>query len=70
MYVTKEMNGADHSAIFSMRVTTHCTVHSITYRYSWIRYPVYSKYNISVECNITGKVKVKVALLHSTLYYK
>jgi hypothetical protein len=69
MYGTKEMHGTDHSAIFSTRVTTHCTVHSIMYRYKWISYPVYSKYNIGVfrerrgvECNITGTVKVIVAV--------
>jgi hypothetical protein len=45
MYRTKEMNGTDHSAILSTRVTIHCTVHSITYRYTWISYLVYSKYN-------------------------
>jgi hypothetical protein len=79
MYGTKEMYGTDHSVIFSTRVTTHCTVHIITYRYTWISYPVYSKYNIGVfrercgvECNIniTGTVKVIVAVQHSTVYYK
>jgi hypothetical protein len=77
MYGTKEMYGTDHSAIFSMRVTPHCTVHSITYRYKWIRYPVYSKYNSGVfrerrgvEYDITGTVKVIVAVRHSTVYYK
>jgi hypothetical protein len=77
MYGTEEMYGTDHSAIFSTRVTTHCTVHSITYRYTWISYTVYSKYTIGVfwetrgvECDITGKVKVIVALRHSTVYYK
>jgi hypothetical protein len=48
MYGTKEMYGTDHSAIFSTRVTPHYTVHSITYRYMWINYPVYSKYNSGV----------------------
>jgi hypothetical protein len=63
------MHGADHSAIFSTRVTTHCTVHSITYRYKWISYPVYSKYNSGffreirgVEYDITRTVKVIVAV--------
>jgi hypothetical protein len=77
MYGTKEMDGTDHSAIFSTRVTTHCRVHIITYRYKWISYPVYSKYNISVfrkirsvECDITGMVKVIVTIRHSTVYYK
>jgi hypothetical protein len=77
MYGTKEMYGTDHSAIFGTRVTIHCTVHSITYRYKWISYPVYSKYNNgvfrvrhSVECDITGTVKVIVAVRHSTVYYK
>jgi hypothetical protein len=77
MYGTKEMYGTDHSAIFSMRVTTHCKVHSIMYRYKWIIYPVYSKYNSGVcwerrdvECDITGTVKLIVAVQHSTVYYK
>ena len=77
MYVTKEMYQTDHSAIFSTRVTTHCTVHSITYKYKWISYPVYSKYNIGVfqerhgvECDITGTIKVIVTVRHSTVYYK
>jgi hypothetical protein len=63
------MYGTDHSAIFSTQVTTHCTVRSIMYRYKWISYPVYSKYNSGVfwerrgvECNITGTV------LHYTVY--
>jgi hypothetical protein len=71
------MYRTDHSAIFSTRVTTHCMVHSITYRYKWISYPVYNKYNIGifrerhgVEYNITGTVKVIVAVQHSTVYYK
>jgi hypothetical protein len=77
MYGTKVMYGTDHSTIFSTRVTTHCTVHSITYRYKWISYPVYSTYNIgvfgerrAVECYITRTVKVIVAVRHSTVYYK
>jgi hypothetical protein len=77
MYETKKMYGTDHSTIFSMRVTTHCTVNSITYRYKWISYPAYSKYNIDifrerrdVECDITRMVKVIVAVRHSTVYYK
>jgi hypothetical protein len=77
MYRTKEMYGTEHSVIFSTRVTTHCTVHGITYRYKWISYPVYSNYNIRVfqerrgaECDITGTVKVIVAVHHSTVYYK
>jgi hypothetical protein len=77
MYGTKEMYGTDHSAIFSTQVTTHCTVHSITYRYKWISYPVYSKSKSGVfweihgvECDITGTVKVIVAVQHSTVYYK
>jgi hypothetical protein len=52
-------------------------VHSITYMYKWISYPVCSKYNIrvfwerrGVECDITGTVKVIVAVRHSTVYYK
>jgi hypothetical protein len=71
------MYGTYHSAILSMRVTPHCTVDSITYRYKWISFPVYSKYNISVfqerrgvECDITGTVKVIVAVRHSTVYNK
>jgi hypothetical protein len=77
MYWTKEMYRTDHSAIFSTRVTTHCMVHSIMYRYKWISHPVYSKYNSGVfrerpdvECSITGKVKVILAVWHSTVYYK
>jgi hypothetical protein len=77
MYGTKEMYGTDHSVIFSTQVTTHCTVHSITYMYKWISYPVHSKYNSGVfrerrgvECDITGTVKVIVAVRHSTVYYK
>jgi hypothetical protein len=77
MYGTKEMYRIGHSAIFSTRVTTHCTVHNITYRYKWISYPVYSKNNIGVfrerlgvEYDITGTVKVLVAVRHSTVYYK
>jgi hypothetical protein len=67
MYGTKEMYGTDHSAIFSTRVTIHCTVHIIRYRLKLISYPVYSKYNSGVfrerhgvECDITGMVKIKV----------
>jgi hypothetical protein len=77
MYGTKEMYGTDHSVIFSTRVTIHCTVHSITYRYTWISYPVYSKYisgvfreRSGVECGIPGTVQVIVAVRHSNLYYK
>jgi hypothetical protein len=77
MYRTKEMYGTDHSTIFSTRLTTHCTIPSITYRYKWISYPVYSKYNsgifrerCGVKCNITGMVKVIIAVRHSTVYYK
>jgi hypothetical protein len=68
MYGPKEMYGNDHSVIFSTRVTTHCTVHSITYGYKWISYPVYSRYNNNifwerhgVESNISRTVKVIVA---------
>jgi hypothetical protein len=75
MYKTKEMYGTDHSAIFSTRVTTHCTVHIIAYRYSWISYPVYSKCTSGVfrerrgvECDITRMVKVIVSVQHSTVY--
>jgi hypothetical protein len=77
MYGTKEMYGTDHSAIFSMRVTTHWKVHSIMHRYKWISYPLYSKYNSGVfrerrgvECYITGTVHVIVAVQHYTVYYK
>jgi hypothetical protein len=76
MYRTKEIYGTDHSAIFRTRVTTHCTVHSITYRYKWISYPLYSKHNTGVlrerggiEYDITGTVNVIVAVRHSTVYY-
>jgi hypothetical protein len=78
MYGIKEMYGTDHSAIFSTRVTTHCTVHSITYRYKWSSYPLYSKHNTGVlqerrggiEYDITRTVNVVVAVRHSTVYYK
>jgi hypothetical protein len=77
MYGTKEMYGTDHSTIFSTQVTTHCTVHIITYRYKWISYPLYIKYSSSVfrerrgvEYDITGTVNVIVAVQHSNLYYK
>jgi hypothetical protein len=77
MYEKKEMCGTDHNPIFSTRVTTHSSAHSITYRYKWISYPVYSKYNSSlfwerrdVECDITGTVEVIVSVRHSTVYYK
>jgi hypothetical protein len=71
------MYGTDHSMIFSTRVTTHCTVKSITYRYKWISYPLYSKHNTGVlrerrgiECDIARMVNVIVAVRHSTVYYK
>jgi hypothetical protein len=77
MYGTKEMYGTDHSTIFSTRVTTHYTVHSITYRYNWISYPLCSKHNTGVlrerrgiEYDITRTVNVIVAVRHSTVYYK
>jgi hypothetical protein len=77
MYGTKEMYGADHSTIFTTRVTTHCTVHSITYMYKWISYPLYSKHNTgilrerhSIEYDINGAVTVIVAVRYSTVYYK
>jgi hypothetical protein len=77
MYRTKEMYGTNYFAIFSTRVTTHCTVHSIVYRYKWISYPLYSKHNTGVlqerrgiKYNITGTVNVIVAVRHSTVYYK
>jgi hypothetical protein len=77
MYRAKKMYGTDHSAIFSTRVTTHYTVHSITYRYNWIRYPLYSKHNTDVfrerrgiECDITRTVNVIVAVRHPTVYTK
>jgi hypothetical protein len=76
MYGTKETYGTDHSAIFSRQVT-HCTVHSIMYRYKWISYSLYSKYNTGVlrerrriKYDITGTVNVIVAVQHSTVYYK
>jgi hypothetical protein len=53
------MYGSDHCEIFSEQVNNNCTVHSIRYRYRWISYPVYSKYNsgvfqvrCGVECDI------------------
>jgi hypothetical protein len=77
MYGTNEMYGTDHSTIFSMQVTSHCRVHSITYRYTWNSYPMCSKYNsgvlqerCGVEYDITGTVKVILAVRHSTVYYK
>jgi hypothetical protein len=55
----------------------HSMVHSIEYRYKWISYPVYSKYNISVfqercgvEFDITRTVKIIVTVQHATVYYK
>jgi hypothetical protein len=77
MYGTKEMYGTGHSAIFSTRVTPHCTVHSIIYRYKWISYPLYSTHNTGIlrerrgiEYDITGTVNVIVAVRQSTVYYK
>jgi hypothetical protein len=71
------MYGTDHSVIFSTQVTTHCTVHIITYRYKWISYPLYSKHDTGVllerrgiEYNITRTVNVIVTVRHSTVYYK
>jgi hypothetical protein len=71
MYGTKEIYGTDHSASFSTQVTTQCTVHIIAYMYKWISYPVNSKYNSGVfrkrwgvKCDITGTVKVIVAVQH------
>jgi hypothetical protein len=71
------MDGTDHSAIFSTRVTIHCMVHSIMYRYKWIIYPLYSKHNTGIlrerhgiEYDITRTVNVIVAVRHSTVYYK
>jgi hypothetical protein len=60
MYRTTETYGTDHSKLFSEQVNNNCTVHSITHRYMWISYPVYSKYSsgvfqvrYGVEYNIT-----------------
>jgi hypothetical protein len=46
--------------IFSEQANNNCMGHIITYRYIWIRYPVYSTYSIGVskvrrgnECDIT-----------------
>jgi hypothetical protein len=71
------MYGTGPSAIFSTRISTHCTVNSTPYRHKWISYPVYSKYNSGVfreihgvKCDIAGTVKVIVAVRHSTVYYK
>jgi hypothetical protein len=77
MYGAKEMYGTDHSAIFSTRVTTYCAVHSITYMYKLISYPLYSKHKTGVlrerrgiKYDITRTVNVIVAVRHSTVYYK
>jgi hypothetical protein len=77
MYVTTETYGTDHSIIFSMRVTSHRMVHSITYRFRWVSYPVYSSYSggvfqerFGVECDITGTVEIIVTRRHVTVYYK
>jgi hypothetical protein len=60
MYGTTATHGTDHSDIFSEQVNNNCKVHSIAYRYRWISYPVYSKYNIIIlqvrrgnKCDIT-----------------
>jgi hypothetical protein len=70
MYGTKEMYGTDHSVIFSTRVTTHYTVHSIMYRYKWISYPLYNKHNTGIlqerhgiEYDITRTVNVPGRLM-------
>jgi hypothetical protein len=62
MYVTKDVYGTDHSTIFSTQVN-NCTVHSITYRYKGVCYPLYSKHNTGIlrerrgiEYGITGMV--------------
>jgi hypothetical protein len=77
MYGTKDMYGTDHFAIFSTRVTPLCTVHSITYRYKWISYPMYSNHNTGVlrerrgiEYDMTGAANVIVSVRHSTVYYE
>jgi hypothetical protein len=71
------MYGTDYIAIFSTRVTTHCTVHSIMYRYKWISYPLYSNHNTGVlqerrgiRYNIAGMVNVIVSVRYSTVYYE
>jgi hypothetical protein len=71
------MYGTDHSTIVSeQQKTTNCTVHIIMYRYSWIIYPVYSKYNsgvfqvrCGVEFYIIGTVKIIVTVLDSIVHY-
>jgi hypothetical protein len=54
MYRTKEMYGTDHSAIFSTRVTTQCTVHSIT--------------GLAIQCTVSTKAATsgKDAVLNAT----
>jgi hypothetical protein len=67
----------EETAIFSTQVNNNCTVHSITYRYKWIGYPVYSKYSsgvfqerCGVKCNITGTIKIIVVAVHYATVYK
>jgi hypothetical protein len=67
MYGASSTYGTDHPGIFSEQVNNNNTVHSITYRYRWISYPVYSRYNRSIlqvrhgdECDITYCVKILV----------
>jgi hypothetical protein len=76
MYGTTATYRTDHSNIFSEQVNNNCAVHIITYRYRWISYPVYSKYNIGVfqvrrgiEYGITYKVKIIVTVRDSNVYY-
>jgi hypothetical protein len=77
MYEKKETYGTDHSTIFSMQVNSTLYSKQYTYRYRWISYPVYSKYNsivfqerCGVECDINGTVKIIVTVQHATVYYK
>jgi hypothetical protein len=76
MYGTTATYGTDHSNIFSEQVNNNCMLHSVMYRYRWICYPVYSKYNIGVfqvrhgiECDIAYQVKIIVTIPDSAVYY-
>jgi hypothetical protein len=62
MYGTTATYGTGHSDIFTDQVNNNYMVHSITYRYRWISYPVYSIYSIIIrrvdKCDITFWVKI------------
>jgi hypothetical protein len=76
MYGATATYGTVDSDSFSEQLNKNCTVHSITYMYNWISFPVYSKYNIGVlqvkcgnECDITYYVKIVVTVRDPTVYY-